>query len=225
MRATLKASGLQKQLHLISLLLLTLLLGACESAYYSAMEKVGIPKRDIFISRIEKAQESQEEGQQQFKSALEQFRSVVYFDGGDLEEIYERLNDEFEDSEAAAEEIRERIDDVESVADALFDEWEKELELYSNPSLRRESARQLSDTRAQYTRLVKTMRNAEKSMEPVLDTFRDNVLFLKHNLNARAISSLKGELGRINNDVNRVVSNMQAAINESNRFIETLKNK
>ncbi|MCB1614934.1 MAG: DUF2959 domain-containing protein [Pseudomonadales bacterium] len=205
------------------MIFLAFFLSSCESAYYSAMEKVGIPKRDIFISRIEKAQESQEEGQQQFRSALEQFRSVVNFDGGDLEKVYEKLNGEFEDSEAAAAEISERIDAVESVAEALFAEWEQELDLYTNNTLRRESQRQLAETRAQYSRLIKAMRKAEQSMGPVLDTFRDNVLFLKHNLNARAISSLKGELGRIDSDVNRVINDMQKAINESSKFIETLR--
>lgn len=39
-----------------------LLLSACESAYYDALEKVGVHKREILIDRIEAAQEAQEEG-------------------------------------------------------------------------------------------------------------------------------------------------------------------
>ena len=73
------------------------------------METIGFHKRNILISRIEDAQEAQEEGQKQFKSTLEQFRSVVDFDGGELEGVYDKLNDEYEDSVRVAEEITDRI--------------------------------------------------------------------------------------------------------------------
>lgn len=203
--------------------LLLVALAACESTYYNAMEGMGVHKRDILVDRIEDTQEAQREGQEQFKDALEQFRSVVNFDGGDLEEIYERLNDEYESSEAAADRIRDRIDSVESVAEALFDEWEDELEEYKNESFRRNSEKQLKDTRRRYEKLMRTMRGAEKTLDPVLDTFKDNVLYLKHNLNARAIASLKGELASVNDDVESLIKAMEVAIAESDSFISNLK--
>ncbi len=150
--------------------MLALLLGSCESTYYDAMEQIGIHKRDILIDRIVDAQEAQQDGQVQFKNALEQFRSVVNFDGGELETIYDRLNGEYEDSVSAAEEIRDRIDAVESVADALFDEWTTKLGQYWSANLRRESERQLKNTKTRYTRLLTAMRRAERSIEPVLAT-------------------------------------------------------
>ncbi len=200
-----------------------LMLSACESTYYDAMEQVGIHKRDILIDRIENAQEAQEEGQEQFKDALEQFRAVVNFDGGDLEEIYDRLNAEYEDSVDAAENISGRIDSVESVAEALFSEWETELGDYSNGNLRRDSERQLKATKRKYSRLITSMRNAERTIDPVLSSLKDNVLYLKHNLNARAIASLKGELGNVNRDISALIDAMQGAIDESNAFIQDMR--
>lgn len=202
---------------------LTLLLGACSSAYYGAMEQIGVHKRDILVDRIESAQSAQQEGQEQFKDALEQFRSVVNFDGGELQRIYDRLSREFEDTEAAAENIRSRIRAVESVAEDLFDEWEDELSLYNNASLRRDSEQQLNATRQRYTRLIQAMHRAERTLDPVLDNLRDNVLYLKHNLNARAIASIRGELDAINTDVDRLIQAMQAAIAESDRFIAEMR--
>ena len=202
---------------------LFLLLSGCESAYYDTMEQFGIHKREILVDRIEDAQSAQEEGQEQFKSALEEFQAVVNFDGGDLEVVYNRLDAEYEDSVDAAENIRDRIDAVESVADALFDEWTAELEEYSSASLRRDSERQLNQTRRRYERLMTSMRNAEKTIDPVLDSLRDNVLYLKHNLNARAIASLKGELSNVNQDVSNLIDAMQRAIDESNTFISQMQ--
>jgi len=205
------------------LLAVLLSLSACETAYYSAMEKIGFPKREILIDRILEAQEAQEDGQEQFKDALEQFRSVANFDGGDLEKMYNRLNGEYEDSADSADEIKERIDSVENVAEDLFDEWEDEIKEYQSANLRRDSEAKLKSTRREYSQLVKSMRNAEATVHPVLKTLKDQVLYLKHNLNARAISSLKGELGSINSDVDRLVQAMEKSISESKSFIARMK--
>lgn len=200
------------------------LLTACESAYYGTMEQLGVHKRDILVDRIGEAQSAQQEGQEQFRDALAQFRSVVNFDGGELQQVYDRLNAEFEDTEDAAELIRDRIKAVESVAAALFDEWQDELDLYTNQSLRRDSEQQLRDTRARYTRLIAAMQGAEATLDPVLNNLRDNVLYLKHNLNARAVASLRGELDTINTDVDRLIDAMEVAIAESDRFIAEMRN-
>ena len=208
---------------LLPTLLLSLTLAGCQSTYYNAMEKVGIHKRDIMVDRIEDSQSAQEEAQEQFRSALERFRHVVSVDGGDLAKLYDELNAEYEDSVSAAEEVRSRIDSVKDVSDALFDEWDDELQLYSSDKLRRASAQKLKDTRRQYSRMLSSMEQSEKRMQPVLSAFQDQVLYLKHNLNAQAIAALKGEFGSIKADIERLITDMQRSINESRKFVETLK--
>lgn len=204
-------------------LILLLSLAGCETAYYGAMEKVGIEKRDILVDRIEDTQEVQQDAQEQFKDALEQYRAVVAFDGGNLEKLYDRLSSEYEDSEAVANRIADRIREVENVADDLFREWEKELKLIKNPALRQDSKTKLRQTQARSRQMISAMWQAEKAVNPVLDTLRDQVYYLKHNLNAQAIAALKGELRTIDSDVNQLISQMQRSINEANRFIATMK--
>ena len=215
-----KASALRQ---LSFLLLAGVMLSGCQSTYYKAMEQVGFHKRDIMVDRIEDTQQSQQEAQEQFQSALDQFRSVVAFDGGDLESVYNRLNDEYENSYSAAEKVRERINGVRDVSEALFDEWENELNLYSSASLRAESSRKLKDTRRRYDQMMASMVKSEKRMQPVLDALHDQVLYLKHNLNARAIAALKGEFGGIKSDIDKLLQEMQTSIRESQAFINTLK--
>ncbi|OYD21200.1 DUF2959 domain-containing protein [Oceanimonas baumannii] len=195
----------------------------CQGAYYSAMEQVGVHKREILVNRVDSAKTSQQQAQEQFSSALEQYRAVVSVNGGELETLYDRLNGEYEDSEAAAARVHERIASVESVAEALFDEWEDELEQYTNSNLRRQSERQLNDTRSRYQSLIRAMKRAEQRMQPVLSALQDNVLYLKHNLNARAIGALKGELEGIRQDVDLMIREMNTAIQESDRFIAGMK--
>ncbi|NVJ61301.1 MAG: DUF2959 domain-containing protein [Gammaproteobacteria bacterium] len=207
---------------IISISFFTLALLGCQSAYYGALEKVGIHKRDVMVSRVESANETQLEAKQQFQTALQKFKSVRQFNGGNLENIYETLNDEYETSAALADKINSRINDIESVSDALFEEWEKELSEYTSESLKQKSAQQLTKTKSQYRRLIRAMKNAETSMKPVLNVFKDQVLFLKHNLNAQAIASLKGELNNIESNVATLIKQMNKSIDEANQFIKTM---
>ncbi|UTF59138.1 DUF2959 domain-containing protein [Gilvimarinus sp. DA14] len=204
--------------------ILVVTLAGCQSVYYGAMEKAGVHKRDIMIDRVESAQESQTDAKEQFESALEQYQSIVTIEDQDLVERYEKLNDEYEDSKAAAEEVSERINSVEDVSEALFDEWEDEIDLYSNANLKRQSEAKLRQTKKQYEKLINAMRSAEARMDPVLQVFQDQVLFLKHNLNARAIDSLQGELGNVNTEVAGLIREMEKSIAESEAFISSLKN-
>jgi hypothetical protein len=186
------------------------------------MEKVGVHKRDILIDRVEKARDSQAEAQEQFKSALDQFNSVVQLKNTDLKDAYERLAAEYQDCEKAATRVKERINKVEDVSEALFDEWDRELDLYENKELRRASKEQLRITRTRYEKMLRSMRTAEASMTPVLKTFRDNVLFLKHNLNAQAIGSLQAEFSSLEKDIDALIRKMNEAIGQSNAFIEQM---
>jgi hypothetical protein len=203
----------------VPLALLLIAISGCSSVYYNTMEKLGYEKRDLLVDRVEDSRAAQEAARKQFESALDQFIAVTNYQGGDLEAVYRRLKSEYEDSAARAEAVRTRIDRVEQVADDLFAEWKAELDLYRDPQLRRSSARQLEQTRARYKQLIAAMHRAEKGMAPVLSAFQDRVLYLKHNLNARAIASLRGDRAAIESDIQTLIKQMNASIDEANRFI------
>jgi hypothetical protein len=208
--------------HYYAAALLILGLTGCSSAYYRALETFGIEKRDILVSRVEDARDAQNAAKEQFQSALEQYRSVVAVDGGDLEQIYDRLNSSYTQSERRAQAVTERIDAVERVAGDLFDEWEDELDQYSDASLRRQSERLLDDTRTRYQEVVGAMRRAEQAMPPVLMLFQDQVLVLRHNLNARAIGALESELQAIEQATSALIEEMERAIAEASAFIDSM---
>ena len=212
-----------KYLKFAGFVLIVALMVGCSGTYYKTMESLGIEKRDILVDRVEDARDAQDAASEQFASALEQFRSTVNFDGGDLEKAYDRLKSEYDHSVAGAEEVSDRIDAIESVAGDLFSEWEQELDQYSRADLRRSSAKLLKDTRQRYKQLMATMRRAERSMKPVLEAFQDQVLVLKHNLNARAIGALRNELDSIERDTANLIAQMQQAIAEADAFIESME--
>jgi len=210
-----------KKAAIISIVLL--FAAGCQSLYYGTMEKFGKYKRDILVDRVKDARDAQQQTKEQFASALDKFRSVVNVEGGKLQEKYDQLKSELDKSESKASAVKKRISDVEDVAQALFDEWTKELDQYKNPELKAASRRKLEQTRQRYAQLIGSMKQAESKIEPVLSAFRDQVLFLKHNLNAQAIASLQSELGTMESDIGRLIMEMEKSIAEADSFIKTMQ--
>lgn len=203
----------------IFVLFSTSTLTGCETTYYAALEKVGLHKRDILVDRVESASASQQEAQQEFQDALTQLSGLIDFDGGDLAQQYELSKSHYDASLSAANDVSDKIAAIESVAEALFDEWQSEIDLYSSRNLKVQSEAKLKTTQRNYQALLKSMYKAESRMAPVLSSLQDNVLFLKHNLNAKAVGSLQGEYVTIKRDVEQLIKDMNSAIELSNSFV------
>jgi hypothetical protein len=200
-----------------------LVCNGCDRLYFNAMEKIGIDKRDIMVSRVKNARETQDKTKKQFVTAMEQFQSVVNFQGGNLEKEYKKLNATFTKSKTRAAEVRQRIKAVENVSTALFEEWRAEIKQYSNESLRRSSQQKYDVTKKKYTQLISAMKKAEAKLEPALAPLRDQVLFMKHNLNAKAIAGLNTEVVKVQANVDQLVKEMEVAITQADSFIEALQ--
>lgn len=204
------------------------LAGGCASTGVALRESLGIPKREQIVDRVKEARDSQEAAKVQFQSALDEFLTVTGQKGqpsgkvADLEKQYDRFKSERERCESRANTVSERIASVELVGGKLFSEWRDELKQYSSDDLRRRSERLYDDTRNQYDQLLRAMKAAESKMRPVLAAFKDQELFLKHNLNAQAIASLSGTAAQIQSDVGNLIRDMEQSIAEANRFIEQM---
>ena len=59
-------------------------------------------------------------------------------------------------------------------------------------------------------------------IEFCVNAFHDQVLYLKHNLNAKAIASLQTELVSVEAEVNSLIKDMEASIKEANSFISAM---
>ena len=207
----------------LALAALALNFSGCSSIYYKTYETFGVYKRDLLKKRVIEARDDQKEAQAQFKDALTRLKEITKFDGGDLEKTYNSLKSEYDDCAKQADTVHKRIRDVESVAHDLFAEWEKENAEISTPSLRSASRQQLVDTKQRYEELHTALVNAEETMSPVLRQFNDYVLYLKHDLNAQAIASLKGEAANITTEINRLIEQMNNSIARADAFVKNMK--
>ena len=197
--------------------------GGCattRSAYYDAWEKLGYPKRQRLVDDVKAARDKQDEAKQQFASALDQFKSVVNFKGGDLQALYDKLSAQYDRCDGDASAVRSKIEAVKHVAGALFDEWQGEIaQMKDDPSLQSQSKDLYAKTHQNYDQLVRRMDAAAATMDPVLTKFHNRVLFIKANLNAQAIASLQGTERELGGDINNLIKEMEASIAEADRFI------
>ncbi len=211
----------------LSAMAVSFLILGCESpvrkAMYSAYETVGVEKRDILRRRVDKARDEQKDAGESFKDALEEFKKLYSFDGGSLEKQYRKMKDAYEDSEEDAKEVRTSIASMDQVAKDLFKEWESEIANMEAKDLRDRSSTLRRETKTKYDSLFTALKKSEAKMEPVLKKLHDQVLFLKHGLNAKAIASLKGQAVHIEGDIEKLMTEMNAAIREADAFIADLK--
>ena len=202
-------------------LLVFLIQNGCQTTYYTVWEKLGKEKRHLLKDQVEKAQSEQQEASEQFKDVLSRIKEIYGFDGGELEAFYEKLKSDYEESEYRADAVRSRIKKVEQIATDLFAEWETEINEISNTQLKSKSKAALKDTKKRYARLRLAMSKAEKSMDPVLRGLNDYVLYLKHNLNAKAVGALRKEVDDIEIEVERLVQDMTQSVSEADRFLKS----
>lgn len=205
-----------------AILLLTMVSSGCTTMDYAVKEKFGIHKRDILRSSIEDAKSEQDKASEQFQSALDSLMQLYNVDGGELEERYNHFSKQYDKSMNRAQNLRGRIDKVERVARDLFTEWSEEIQEIGNPGLRQKSQSKLSETRSKFQTLVSAFNSSESKMDAVLAQLKDQVLYLKHNLNASAISGLESELNDVQNEIIDLIKQIHISIGEAEDFINTL---
>ena len=208
---------------LLPAILIAALLVGCQTAYYGVWEKLGKEKRHLLKDQVEKARDEQAEASETYKDVIERIKAVYGFDGGELEAFYDRLKDDYEDCKNRADDIDERIDKVQEIAGDLFSEWEREIDEMGNAKFRTASRKSLRETQARYRRLEKAMIQAQQRMAPVVAQLNDYVIFLKHNLNARAIGAIRAEMSDIENEVDMLIQDISRSVKEADAFLNTLE--
>lgn len=193
-----------------------------KDAKYGAYEMIGYEKRDLFKKEVKAVKKDQDDSQKAFEDALAKLQYFYSYDGGKTESEYNKLKDSYESSRDESENLSASIQKLDEVARDLFAEWKEEINGISNSDLRKKSTVKLSETRIRYRELHQKLKNSEKNMSPILVKMKDQVTFLKHNLNAGAISGLQTEGDRIEQDIEKLIKEMKTANREAEDFIKTL---
>jgi len=206
----------------VAFALLLALAAGCSKTYYKAMKTLGKEKRDILVSRVKDSKKDQQQAKEQIKTTMESFQELTGFQGGAIEKNYKKLNGDYEKAADSAKKLHDRIDSIDQVSSDLFKEWQQEIDGMEDKKLKTQSAAMLRQSRLNEASYVKSMRQTEARMTPVITAFHDQVTFLKHNLNARAIGSLKGTSAQMSTDVDVLLTSLDGSIAQADTLINSL---
>ena len=195
---------------------------AVREVKYSAYETVGLEKRDLFKSQVKTVKDKQDDSKEEFEDALAQLKAVYNFDGGKLEREYSKLKSAYDDANQSATAVRENIQKLDTIAGDLFKEWATEIGQISAGDLRAKSQASYDQTQKKYRSYYSQLKKSETRVTPILKKMNDQVLFLKHNLNAAAIAGLKVEAARIESDIAKLIGEMNQSIKEADELISEL---
>ena len=109
------------------------------------------------------------------------------------------------------------------MADDLFKEWEKELSQYKNREMKAESERELQETRRRTEAPAGLDAPGGAAHRARVAALRDRVLFLKHNLNAKALGALTKELSAVEGSVDSLVEDLRQSIAEADAFLSEME--
>jgi len=198
---------------------------SCSTIYYNTWEFFGQEKRDILESKMENVESSQESASEQLQDSLEIIREKFNFKEGELEETYDDLSDDYDNFEKRSRDLEQRISSAQEVADDLFEEWKEEAYSLDNRTYRKNSLSKRSKTMKSFSRALVSTKKVQKKMDTILKQYKDHVIYLKHNLNAKIIGKLEVEMQSIVKDVQSLIKEIEASKNKTSEFISTLKVK
>jgi hypothetical protein len=202
---------------------LSLLLLSCQSANYgSSSTKPDYPKLGLLADRVAEAREAEEAAVEQLQETGEQLSELVDFSGTDPQEVVTATTTQYDNSVDAAVALGTAIAAVEETATTIFQEWQIELDAYTDPAIKADSQAKLGETWQRYGSTMQVLSQSEAKMQPLLNALNANVTFLRGNLNTSALESRKVELGSIKNDIDALIRKMNIAIDSCDAFLDSI---
>ncbi|MCK6460067.1 MAG: DUF2959 domain-containing protein [Planctomycetes bacterium] len=176
-------------------------LPACSMVNDLIKGKTGPADVDDLVAAVENVHKELDASKGAMLAAVQELQTVTAPDfSGDAVKAYEKLVDTVENSEDQADELRNRIEKMQAEAVPVFDQWTKDLEAYSNPEMRQRSQARLSAARERYDAVVAAVEPVLVEYEAINQSFRDHVLFLKHDMNPAALATIQDDVRRIAKD-------------------------
>lgn len=206
----------------IALVLILSSTGCNNSLGYDIQEAMGTPKRQVLLSRVQDTRDSMKETKKVFASAMLQFGSVYKESGSKLENKYVILKKEYDACNSKASSLRSQIANVKSIGQVLFQEWQKELDQFTNEQMRKLSEVKMQQTREKYVAMTDSMDRVSARMSPVMSSMSDQLLNIKHSLNALIVVSLEEELIQLRGQMDNLMAEIDASIENCNSFIGSM---
>jgi hypothetical protein len=195
----------------------------CYQAYDTTLETFGKSKKDTLIDRIAAARDAQAQTKEQFALALDEFRAIAGYKGFLLEEKYKELKSQYDQCESQTHTVENQLTEVRRAAKSLFRQWEDEMETFSSSVARRSSEQKYKEMQTRYDAVINAMDRVCDKFYPALSAFKDQVLLLKHNINAQAQIASGGEQAVAEREISLLTQEIDRAMAQADSFIRQMR--
>lgn len=167
---------------------------ACQSnGYASSLALDGAESQRELSRSVEIVLQTQTKSHTEFSEAFDLLLQLQRANDETIEDLYGDLQRKVDSCARNVDRVDQGILRVEEHAAQLFASWEADLAQFSSESMRDRSQVRMGQAQDSLQRLLDQLRNARGSMEAILHTQRDYVLYFNHNLSANSIATLGSE--------------------------------
>jgi hypothetical protein len=182
------------------------------------------PKRtEELVKRAEEVVKKTGEAEAQLRKTIDIYNSIMQGRSEDMKKSYENLQKEINNTQKKREDVRKRFDEMGQEADRVFASWHQEIEAIASPEVRDLSRNRMMETREKYNAIRMASNEAGGEVDTLFATLHDHVLFLGYDLNPTGVATLAEEAAKLNEQANKLLADIEAAMARVNEYIEATR--
>jgi ATP-dependent exoDNAse (exonuclease V) beta subunit len=188
-----------------------------------AAAQAGPDQTTKFLKTIEGTVKAIGESRTQLQKTMVTYNSITEMTAKDLKSAYKDLNKDVADSEKKVAEGRPKVDEMNTEAASYFSAWKASAAAISDPGLRKRSEERLADAQVRFDKISAAGKDARQSFDTLMKDAKDQSTFLGHDLNAKAITSLKPDAAKFNGRANTVFAKVDGVTKMFDEYITSMK--
>ena len=151
----------------------------------------GVKQVEQLIKKATAVQKSIDETKVELQKTMDAYNVVVAPETTDRKSAYKKLNKQMESTQEKRAEIPKQVDAMNVEADTLFKGWAESAKGISDPDLKAQSQKRLTDAKARLADIQADAAKAGSLYNTFMTALQDRITFLGHDLNDTAVAKLK----------------------------------
>jgi hypothetical protein len=203
--------------------ILAVLAVAALAAWPARAQDQGVKQVEQLVKKSGSTVQAIAETKMQLQKTMDVYNTLMSDDVKNMKGNYKKLQSEMESTEKKRGEIKQRADEMNAEATALFKSWADSTAAIENADLRKRSEERLDKTKASFAEIGTVGQKASDLYGPFMKTLEDQVTYLGHDLNAQAVESLKGDAAKVNQKAQDLMKSIDETITVANKNINELR--
>jgi len=188
-----------------------------------AFSQAGAEQTQKLLKTVESTVKSIGEARQQLEKTLAGYNSIMDLTAKDTKDAYKNLGKDITESEKKVADTKLKVDEMNAEAGRNFTAWKDSASAITDPDLRKRSEQRLADSQARYEKIAAAGKDARQSFDSLMTDIKNQSTFLGNDLNASAITSLKGDAAKFNTRAKTVFDKIDGVNKMFDTYVTSMK--